>query len=192
MLPESCAYGVKEWAVVVEAIRSGKQCYLLKKGGLTEPDHPDFERPGGLFGLIPTWKKQHPIHLRAESCREFSEQLEGDDSSGSYAITTVVDITEQVVLSNPIRAHRLWERHVWRADYITERIDTRPEVPLHLLFVRAYELESPIELKREENFESMRHWVSLGQDASLTEAKVVLKDPEFKRETRIVRELLNA
>jgi hypothetical protein len=57
MLPESCAYGVKEWAVVVEAIRSGKQCYLLKKGGLTEPDHPEFDRPSGMFGLIPTYKK---------------------------------------------------------------------------------------------------------------------------------------
>ena len=192
MLPESCAFGVKEWAVVVEAIRSGKQCYLLKKGGLTEPDHPDFERPGGIFGLIPTFQKQSPDNLRAESCREFNECLNGDDTSATYSITTVVDITEQVVLSNPIRAHRLWERHVWRADYITDRINTRPEVPLHLLFVRAYELAKPIELKREDGFGDMRHWVALGQDASLDDAKVILKDPEFKRETRIVRELLNA
>lgn len=192
MLPESCAFGVKEWAVVVEAIRSGKQCYLLKKGGLTEPDHPDFERPGGIFGLIPTWHKQSPDHLRAESCREFKEVLEGDDASESYSITTVVDITEQVVLSNPIRAHRLWERHVWRADYITERINTRPEVPLHLLFVRAYELSKPVVISRGDSFNNMRHWVDLGEEASLDEAKVVLKDPEYKRETRIVRELLNA
>ena len=192
MLPESCSFGVKEWAVVVEAIRSGKQCYLLKKGGLTEPDHPDFDRPGGIFGLIPTWIKQSPDHLRAESCRAFAESLEGDDESDTFQITTVVDVTEQVVLSNPIRAHRLWDCHVWRADYITERINTRPEVPLHLLFVRAYELAKPIEVKREDSFGEMRHWVALGGDNSLEEAKAVLQDPEYKRETRIVRELLNA
>jgi hypothetical protein len=102
-----------------------------------------------------------------------------------------VDITEQVVLSNPIRAHRLWDCHVWRADYITERINTRPEVPLHLLFVRAYQLATPIEVKRSEAFSDTRHWVSLEQDASLDQAQVVLKDPEYKRETRIVREKLH-
>jgi hypothetical protein len=192
MLPESYAYGVKEWAVVVEAIRSGKQCYLLKKGGLTEPDHPEFDRPSGMFGLIPTWSKQLPIHLRSESCREFADQVAGDDTTDTFSISTVVDITEQVVLSNPIRAHRLWDCHVWRADYITERINTRPEVPLHLLFVRAYNLPTPIEVKRTEKFGDTRHWISLEQNASLDQAQVVLKDPEYKRETRIVREKLNA
>lgn len=192
MLPESCAYGVKEWAVVVEAIRSGTQCYLLKKGGLTEPDHPEFESPGGMFGLIPIWDKQSSMHLRAESCRTFSEFVSGDDSSDTFSISTVVDITEQVVLSNPIRAHRLWDCHVWRADYLTERINTRPEVPLHLLFVRAYQLPSPIQVKRADSFGETKHWVSLEQDASLNQAQVVLKDPEYKRETRIVREKLNA
>jgi len=192
MLPESCAYGVKEWAVVAEAIRSGKQCYLLEKGGLTEPDHPGFDRPGGMFGLVPTWERQSITALRAESCRAYSEFLHGDDESDTITITTVVDITEQVVLSNPVRAHRLWDCHVWRADYLTDRINTRPEVPLHLLFVRAYELASPIQFKRGESFKEMRHWVAFGFDASLSKAKAVLQDPEFKRETRIVRELLNA
>lgn len=192
MLPESCAFGVKEWAVVTEAIRAGKQCYLLKKGGLIEPDHPDFDRPAGAFGLIPTWKRQSSDLLRAQSTREYVEQLEGDDESETITVSTVVDVTEQIVLINPIRAHRLWDCHVWRADHITERINTRPEVPLHLLFIRAYALEKPIEIKRPGNFDDMRHWVALEQELSLGNAKPILVDPAFKRETRIVRELLHA
>ena len=96
MLPESCAFGIKEWAIVVEAIRTGKQCYLLKKGGLVEPDHPDFDRPGGVFGLIPTWSRQSPDLLRAESTREFSESDPSEAVELEFSLTWAVLANPQV------------------------------------------------------------------------------------------------
>ena len=67
MLPDAVSHAVKEWAVVIEAIRTGKQVFLLRKGGLIEPDAPEFERPSGPFVLAPTFKKQKAdlIHLQA-------------------------------------------------------------------------------------------------------------------------------
>ena len=192
MLPDAVSHAVKEWAVVIEAIRTGKQVFLLRKGGLIEPDAPNFERPSGPFVLAPTYRKQKADLIRAESVREFSAFLEGSDDSHQLEITTLVEVTENIVLKNPIQAHRLWDSHVWRADHLTERINTRPEVPLHLLFVRAHTLKTPLKIDRPAHFAERKAWIEFGKNITVGETKSVLQDPEYRRETRIVRELLQA
>ena len=192
MLPDAVSHAVKEWAVVIEAIRTGKQVFLLRKGGLIEPDAPEFERPSGPFVLAPTYLKQKPELVRAESARAFSGFLTGNDDSYQMEITTLVEVTENIVLKNPIMAHRLWDNHVWRADHLTERINTRPDVPLHLLFVRAHTLKTSINVDRPKHFADRKAWIEFGKNVNIGETKPVLQDPEYRRETRIVRELLQA
>ena len=51
-----------------------------------------------------------------------------------------------------MHAFRLWDFHLYRADYLSERIHTRPEIELRLYQVRAHTLE-----KKPWNF-LLRYW----------------------------------
>ena len=65
-LPDSCAVAFKEWAGVCDALSSGRQSLILRKGGVSEgpggfrPEHP-------AFWLYPTHVHEAEQGLRTPS-----------------------------------------------------------------------------------------------------------------------------
>src|SRR3989338_5866122 len=55
----------KEWAVIVNAFRQGKQILILRKGGIRE-ETVDFQVEHNEFFLFPTYEHQNKADLKSE------------------------------------------------------------------------------------------------------------------------------
>ncbi|MEE2961390.1 MAG: DUF1802 family protein [Myxococcota bacterium] len=192
MLEPEINKGLREWSVACEAIRQGQQVFLLRKGGLNQPNKPENVVPEQPFAFVPNYQFQNQMAIKPEACRLYRPQLQASEDDTKVEITTVGVITESMSIENPVQAHRLWERHVWTADYLTERINTRPELKLHLMYVRAYALPEPITIERPEPLNKLVSWIDLPCTINTQNAKPVLQDPQYRLARRLVRELMEA
>src|SRR5713226_5681264 len=57
---------LKEWAGIVEALRTGRQILLLRKGGIIEAAREGFVLKHREFLLFPTFEHQHRAAIRPE------------------------------------------------------------------------------------------------------------------------------
>src|SRR6266545_131506 len=102
---------LKEWAVVVEAIREGRQIILLRKGGIHERGDR-FAAEAGEFLFFPTFEHQKPDLLKPEEARRSAPLLSPAAEGGPIQLGTVGRIEEDIVLDDPGKARRLIDHHV--------------------------------------------------------------------------------
>jgi hypothetical protein len=138
-LPEVCAVAFKEWAGVCEALGSGRQTLILRKGGVEEgprgfvPDHP-------VFWLYPT-------HVH-----EAEQGLKGASDGSRPNIPGVVPIEALAVVEDVIRAdildtiRGLDELHIWTEETVRKRFEYR-RPGLWVLSVRVYRRPSPLPME---------------------------------------------
>jgi len=164
----------KEWALICEALGSGRQSVILRKGGIAE-GRAGFAFQHAEFFLFPTW---------------FHEQLERttlppetpvpaapeDEIEIAYAAT--VEWTRLVTDLAVVK--RLRDLHVWRDEIVEERFRYDETPGLHVAFVRVFRLEPPQRLHMEKKYGGCRSWVELPElDGSALVS--VLSDEEHER-----------
>ena len=173
------AIAFKEWALVCEALGSGHQSLLLRKGGIAEGgkgfgfEHRD-------FFLFPTWYHGQVEKVRYEQA-VLPEQVP-DCVTLNYAAT----IEWSGLIRDKEAVQRLSEMHVLAASVVEERFeyDTGKAAGggegIHIAFVRVYRLEPSVVFPMEKHFGGCRSWVELPEITP--EAMVsVLSDEEHQR-----------
>src|SRR5215467_3400745 len=75
----------KEWAVVCEALKTGRQTILIRKGGIREEDGI-FRVDDSEFVLLPTYEHQDPRLLKPEFAGEISTTAPHTASIDTYAV----------------------------------------------------------------------------------------------------------
>ena len=68
-------FALKEWAVVVRALATGRQVILLRKGGIEE-EPGEFRVEHAEFFLYPTFEHQHRKYVLSEFLRVFDQAIE--------------------------------------------------------------------------------------------------------------------
>lgn len=167
-------YALKEWAVVCEALASGRQTLILRKGGIHE-ERDGFRVEHGEFWLFPTRFHQergeivpdaHPLLERAIAARP----PEGTIRFQNYAVVSdVFHVTDEALLPSLAGLHILSEETVRR------RFHYRTP-GLFVLAVRIYRLPEPIEIAESPHFAGCRSWVELPGELPTAEVKAVLSD----------------
>jgi len=187
--PPSLRDGIafKEWALVCEALGSGDQSLLLRKGGIAE-GKKGFGFEHREFFLFPTWfhgqlEKMKPTYTPA-AIAETPEVL-----TLEYAATVewsgfVTDRQKIAQLSN---------FHVLHDSVIDERFDYNAEKTdrgLYLAFVRVYRMNPIIQLPMEKRFGGCRSWVQL---PAMTPGALVsvLSDEEHAKRKSFLEKILN-
>ena len=178
--------GLKEWAVVIEALLSGRQIILLRKGGLQDkggrftPEHKE-------FFLFPTY-----THQQGEGIKEGERRFLGSvrpktpDYVELRAYATVVfgaqlKKWEQVAALEPF--------HIWSAEEIRERFDRR-EPDLTMLALRVYRLTRVMPIPEEPWFEGCRSWVTLDTSVVTDNPVPVLSEKKFLEKLNMVKKAL--
>ncbi len=175
---------LKEWATVCDALASGRQAILLRKGGIQEG-------PGGFtivhrrFALLPTRLHEQRDMLKPE----FQDQTDGEASPEAFELTHAGEITDIVVVPSREALDRLDRFHVWAAPYLEMRWNYRPERPLYLLIVRAYALALPFTLKNTYEIAGCRSWVPL--PTALDVATSAIDGDTFARQRDAIRALMS-
>ena len=173
----------KEWAVVCEALGSGRQSVILRKGGIAE-GRDGFAFLHREFFLFPT--RFHETLEKTTLSPGFSLPAERE---GEVEIRFAAKIEWTCFLSDSEQLAVLSDFHILRREIIEERFRFGESPGIHVGFARIYRVSSPWILPMEKRFGGCRSWVEL-PDAPVISIEPVLSDEENQRRSESLRELL--
>jgi hypothetical protein len=184
--PQSLQIALKEWAVACDALASGRQILLLRKGGIYE-SAGEFELEHREFLLFPTYLHQNAQMLKPEYQRGVERR---DAEPGEIPISTAGVVTDILQLQSRQQMDRLDDQHIWTAPLIDMRFNYRPENPLYLLLVRAYRLSAPVTIANTPAYAGCKSWVPLDQAIDVSAATPTLDDDPFEsRRAHVLKEV---
>ena len=182
------AIAFKEWALVCEALGSGEQSVILRKGGIAE-GKSGFGFDHNEFYLFPTW-----FHGQIDKVRKVDAVLP-EQAPEEVTIRHVAVLEWSGRIDDKETAHRLNELHVLDASVIEERFvyDTKSGSlggnGINIAFVRVYRLEPASTLPMSKEFGGCRSWIEL-PDGDFGAMVSVLSDEEHGRRRELFARLL--
>lgn len=176
----SASVGFKEWQVVCEALASGRQSVLLRKGGIHE-GRQGFSFAHESFFLFPTRFHVSAGQVREGEVRAMPEWQPGD----TIRITHHAEALWAVTLTSWEKVTALEPLHIYSAQTVRDRFDWEgrgmASGSIHLALVRVRELATPWEFPYEARYGGCRSWVDLPEPPQgwLEAARPVLDDGAF-------------
>jgi hypothetical protein len=145
----------KEWAVVCEAIGSGRQSVMLRKGGIAE-GRDGFAFKHCEFFLFPTWFHEQLEKTTLPTGTALPPQLEGEIEI-RYAVT----LEWSRLVTDASRLPALRPFHILDESVVEERFRYDEAPGIHVGFVRGFRLASPWRLAMQKSFGGCRSWLDL-------------------------------
>jgi hypothetical protein len=180
-------FALKEWAAVVEALATGRQTVLLRKGGVEEEgggfriEHPE-------FFLYPTFEHQHRRFIRPEFLGDFDRALTAQPPGEAVLIKAYAVVGAYFSVRNLDTLRALSEFHIWNEDFLRMRIAYKPEKPLHLVALRVHALP-PVTLPFRVEYRGCKSWVELDRELSTAGAEPALANAKFERALEVIASL---
>ena len=166
--------GYKEWEVVCEALGTGRQVLLLRKGGIHE-GRAGFSFKHENFVLFPTRFHAQVGQVRVPAELSGGEWEVGDEVPIQYRCQAVWART----LTNWETVQRLAPFHVWSEDLVRERFAWGEEESIHCALVRVSRWSAPWSLRYEKRYGGCRTWVDLPERTGLGECLPVVAEDAF-------------
>jgi hypothetical protein len=174
------ATGFKEWQVVCEALASGRQSVLLRKGGIHE-GRQGFSFAHRSFFLFPT-----RFHAIADQVREGEVKVMPEWTPGeAIQITHHVEAEWAITLTDWDKVCGLESLHIYSEQTLRDRFDWEGKGmasgSIHLALVRVLELSTPWEFPYEPKYGGCRSWLELPEPpvAWRESARPVLDEAAF-------------
>lgn len=150
----------KEWQVICDALASGRQSILLRKGGIHEGKE-GFSFAHDSFFLFPT-----KFHAQLNQVREGDFTPEEEWQEGDIVkITHHAEALFAVTLKDWKAVEDLFPYHVYTEETLRERFDWEGKGmaagSIHMAFVRVVKLKTPWNLAYERRFGGCRSWLEL-------------------------------
>ena len=184
------ATAFKEWQIVCDALASGRQSILLRKGGIHE-GREGFSFAHDSFYLFPT-----KFHAQSQQVREGDFTPETEWQVGDpFEITHYCIAEFAVTLTDWDRVEALFPHHIFTAETLRERFDWEGKGmatgSIHLAFVRTWKLAEPLRLNYEKRFGGCRSWLDIPREdpRAVANSVPVLDDTEFARISEEIREI---
>jgi hypothetical protein len=173
----SASVGFKEWQVVCEALASGRQTILLRKGGIHE-GRQGFSFAHESFFLFPT-----RFHAIAEQVREGVVTVMPEWQPGeTIRITHHAEALWAVTMTSWEEVAALAAHHIYSESTVRDRFDWEGKGmasgSIHVALVRVRELATPWEFPYETRYGGCRSWVNLPEPPLgwFEAARTVLED----------------
>jgi hypothetical protein len=185
---DSMAFAFKEWALVCQALGSGKQSLILRKGGIAE-GKGGFGFDHSEFYLFPTW-----YHGQIGKVRIPEAVLPVQDPE-LVTLSHAASVEWSGRIADLKTVRRLESLHVLTHALVEERFvyDTGTGslggTGINAAFVRVYRLEPAVTLPMRNEFGGCRSWIEIpgiGPSAMVS----VLSDEDHARRKAIFWELL--
>ena len=176
---------LKEWGSVVQALKDGRQIIMLRKGGLADTGRA-FSVKESEFFLYPNYTHQEAQYVRPG--HRVAMQRATPENAIRIDSYAVIDRALEVKELAPLT--KLGRFHIWSPGFIEMRYNYKPQNPLWLLMVRAYNLPKPIDLYETDAYKGCRSWVPLMTRLSTSGATPALSDDAFAEKVRLILEAL--
>jgi len=185
----SMVVALKEWDVVCEALGSGRQVVVIRKGGIAEgKDGLRFEHEE--FVLLPTFFHQQSERVVPEAdfaARQAGAEGERESVEVRHAATLVWHkvVTDRTVLA------KLQAFHILAPAEVEARFEQKPSPGVQVALLRVYRLDPPQRVPWQKSFGGCRSWAEMENDLLETCSRVsVLSDERFGELERELRAIL--
>lgn len=168
----------KEWAIVVDALLSGEQIVIFRKGGLRE-GRGGFQIEYPEFWLFPTLFHQQRESVIPSAQSRFDVLSPGFPAPDVLRLEGFARVVAWRRLDELESARRLEGQHIWREEVIAERFDWGRSKRIHMLAVRVFRLPKPVELPMRASYGGCKSWIELEEDAGIAGARPVLDGAAF-------------
>ena len=168
----------KEWAVIVDALGSGEQIIILRKGGISE-GRGGFQIEHERFLLFPTLFHQQREAVLPAAQRRYDVIAPGL-SADVLRLEYFAEVVDWKFLDSLADAQRLVGQHVWREEVIRERFDWGKTKSIYAMAVRVFRLPQLIELPMRAEYGGCKSWIDLGEAVGTTGAQPVLGEGTFQ------------
>ena len=186
-IPSSLSVALKEWAAVCQALSTGRQIVLLRKGGIHEAAG-EFELDHRQFLFFPTYLHQSRGELKPEA----HEGVRPHSAEPSrITLSLAGQVTDILQLSSRQQLDEIDDQHVWTGSLLDMRFNYRPENPLYLLIVRAFRLAKPVTIVNTPAYAGCKSWVPLDAPIDASNAVPALDDAAFARRRNEILDRLN-
>ncbi len=176
---------LKEWSVTIDAMLSGEQVLLLRKGGIRETDR-HFRLAADRFLLFPTLYHEVERHIRPEFHKTCG--FGADVADSTVQIKAFATVAETISVEDFSQLERLKGFHVWSDEFVEKRIRWKPRHPALLMLVRTYALPEPVVVDIENHHKGCKSWVDIRPPIETSDATPIYSEVEFRsiRENLIV------
>ena len=132
---------LKEWAAAIAALGRGDTIVLLRKGGIQEREFCLSERRVLLY---PTQSHQDASDLKPA----YAPLADRANASGANTptINYWAEVTHCLTPAFPDCLQALHSFHIWTEAFVRQRLAWKPERPLQVLLLQAYQLPKPLAL----------------------------------------------
>jgi len=145
---------LKEWASVIDALGSGKQIVLIRKGGIADPK---FGLESDRFYLFPT---------------NFHDG--GGQPPPAVPITHWCEAVKTWEVRELDALLRLEPLVAFDRKTLETRYRFRPDQAIHVIAVRTWVLPRPVTVAMTDAYAGCRSWVSLDEEIDIEGSRVVL------------------
>lgn len=168
----------KEWHVIVEALGSGGQLVILRKGGIAEK-HGGFSAGPERFWLFPTRFHAQREKTKPAASRWFSpsDTLKAD----TVGLRFFADVARHAFLKDWEAVAALDPHHLWTEAAVREKFDWSRPAGLHVFVVRVHRLHQPFSLPVTPEMGGCKSWIELPLSFSERPSSPVLDDAAFAR-----------
>lgn len=172
---------LKEWAVAVEALRSGRKILIMRKGGIRE-ETKHFQVESDSFYLFPTYEHQKKQWIKPNDQSELDKTLENwSVQDTEVTIRCYAELEEDILIDNQEQLDKLSAFHLWTDSFAEERLKWKRAQPLHVMLLRIYELTEPVRLPILADYNGCKSWIQLDSpELNGKERKAVLNDDDFQ------------
>ncbi|WNQ09996.1 DUF1802 family protein [Paenibacillus aurantius] len=178
---------LKEWAAAIKALEDGTQILIMRKGGIVE-ETKAFTLKSRSFYLYPTYEHQQKVLLQDKYHPYLEETLKGwtpDDRT--VTITSRAEVEEDLEVFEAEELEKLKGFHIGTDRFAEERLKWKRKNPLHLLLLRVYKLDEPLEIPVKPEYNGCRSWIGLDVELSGRAEKPVLDEEAFRKRMAEIR-----
>jgi hypothetical protein len=183
------SHAFKEWAVVCQALASGRQALIIRKGGIAEAGGtftPEHHR----FWLSPTYVHQQRDGIKPESVPLLEEVERQRPSHGMLRFSHFAEVSGVYPVHHLPAVLLLGRLHIWSEETVRKRFGYRAP-GLFVLPVRIFRVPEPFTLPERAEYEGCKTWVELEPPLPTDSGVAVLDDRTHANLLEQLDQLLN-
>ena len=179
---------LKEWSATIDALASGDQIFLLRKGGIRETNR-HFEMAHPHFLLYPTHFHEMDGLLKPE----FRHLIDSDLIAASHTVTfsAWAEVADVLSINHVEQLDALRSLHVWTDQFVNKRITWKPRHPANLIMLKTYRLTEPVTIPVEPHHRGCKSWVDIDPSINATASVPATSRAKWDQQAARIRMLLS-
>jgi hypothetical protein len=188
-VPATCAVALKEWAVAIEALGTGRTALIIRKGGIRE-ESKRFELRYDECLLFPCFEHQQADLLRPEYAAALGHVLAEAPDTEALRFTHYARVHAAFPVREQAELDALAPHHIWSDAYAASRLRWRPSQALTGIVLRVWRLAEPVSVPWRPEYAGCKSWLTLHDEARLSQATPAMTDAAFAAEAAAIEAAL--